>query len=110
MGRRALIQQRTREWCEAGVRKPSGAENRIRNQSYFVNTGEKLRLTKIVRSQKTGMLLPKEGTLVYITENFGRRLLLVAFDDGNCEYLFDEEVESATCESCVRGIFLPEGH
>jgi hypothetical protein len=59
------------------------------------------------------MLLPKEGTLVYVTENFGRRLLLVAFDNGNCEYLFDDEVESATCEPCVRGIFLPssyEGH
>jgi hypothetical protein len=51
-----------------------------RGKEFFVNTGEKLRLKKVVRSQKTGMLLPKEGTLVYITENFGRRLLLVAFE------------------------------
>jgi hypothetical protein len=42
------------------------------------------------------MYLPKEGTLVYATENLGRRLLLVAFDDGNCEYLFDNEVECST--------------
>ena len=62
-------------------------------ESAAIAAGEKLRLKKIVRSQKTGMILPKEGTLVDITENFGRRLLLVAFADGNCEYLFDDEVE-----------------
>ncbi|HEY7317031.1 MAG TPA: hypothetical protein VIE89_05605 [Candidatus Binatia bacterium] len=58
-----------------------------------MNTGEKLRLKKVVRSQKTGMILPKEGTLVCITENLGRTLLLVAFADGNLEYLFDNEIE-----------------
>jgi hypothetical protein len=61
-----------------------------------VNTGEKLRIKKVVRSQKTGMILPTEGTLVCVTENLGRRLLLVAFADGNSEYLFDDEVECAT--------------
>jgi hypothetical protein len=60
-----------------------------------VNTGEKLRIKKLVRSQKTGMVLPNEGTLVCVTENLGRRLLLVAFPDGNSEYLFDDEVECA---------------
>jgi hypothetical protein len=39
------------------------------------------------------MILPKEGTLVCITENLGRTLLLVAFADGNLEYLFDNEIE-----------------
>jgi hypothetical protein len=33
----------------------------------FVNTGEKLRIKKLVRSQKTGMVLPNEGTLVCVT-------------------------------------------
>jgi hypothetical protein len=61
-----------------------------------VNIGEKLRIKKVVRSQKTGMVLPKEGTLACVTENLGRRLLLVAFADGNAEYLFDDEVECAT--------------
>jgi hypothetical protein len=56
-------------------------------------TNEKIRLKKVVRSQKTGMLLPKEGILVCVTENLGRRLLLVVFDNGNREYLFDNEVE-----------------
>ena len=64
----------------------------------FMKKGKKLRLKKIVRSQKTGMFLPKEGTLVYVTENLGRRLLLVAFDDGNSEYLFDDEVERGTVD------------
>jgi hypothetical protein len=62
----------------------------------FVNPGEKLRIRKFVRSRKTGMVLPKEGTLVSITENLGRRLFLVSFADGTSEYLFDSEVECAT--------------
>jgi hypothetical protein len=71
---------------------------REQNAYFFVNTGEKLRIKKVVRSQKTGIVLPREGTLVCITENLGRRLLLVTFADGNSEYLFDDEVECATFE------------
>ena len=66
-----------------------------------METGVKLRLKRIVRSQKTGMLLPKEGTLVSVTENLGRRLLLVAFEGGTREYLFDDEVEDAAPEPYV---------
>lgn len=55
--------------------------------------GEKLNLTRIIRSAKTGMLLPKEGTFVSMTENLGRTLLLVEFEGGQHEYLFDYEVE-----------------
>jgi hypothetical protein len=40
------------------------------------------------------MLLPREGTLVSVTENLGRTLLLVEFENGQHEYLFDYEVES----------------
>jgi hypothetical protein len=39
------------------------------------------------------MLLPREGTLVSVTENLGRTLLLVEFEDGQHEYLFGYEVE-----------------
>ena len=60
-----------------------------------VVSGEKVKLKKMIRSQKTGMVLPKEGTLVEVTENFGKRLLLVAFAEGISEYLFDDEVEYA---------------
>ncbi|HEU4345613.1 MAG TPA: hypothetical protein VFU31_29035 [Candidatus Binatia bacterium] len=68
-----------------------------------MTTGVKLRLKKIIRSQKTGMFLPKEGTLVSVTENLGRRLLLVAFDSGSSEYLFDDEVECAAVQVCADG-------
>ena len=55
--------------------------------------GEKLNLTRSIRSPKTGSLLPKEGTLVSVTENLGRTLLLVEFTRGQREYVFENEVE-----------------
>ena len=58
-----------------------------------METGVKLNVTKTIRSSKTGMLLPKKGTLVSVTENLGRTLLLVKFEDGQHDYLFDHEVE-----------------
>ena len=58
-----------------------------------METGIKLNLTKTIRSAKTGMLLPREGTLVSVTENLGRTLLLVEFAEGQHEYLFECEVE-----------------
>ena len=58
-----------------------------------METGVKLNVTKAIRSSKTGMFLPREGTLVSVTENLGRTLLLVEFEDGQHEYLFEYEVE-----------------
>ncbi len=58
-----------------------------------METGIKLNLTRIIRSPKTGMVLPKEGTLLSVIENLGRTLLLVEFENGRHEYLFDYEVE-----------------
>jgi hypothetical protein len=58
-----------------------------------METGAKLNVTKTIRSSKTGMLLPKQGTLVSVTESLGRTLLLVKFEDGQQDYLFDHEVE-----------------
>ena len=59
-----------------------------------METGIKLNVTKTIRSPKTGMFLPREGTLVSVTENLGRTLLLVEFENGQHEYPFDYEVES----------------
>ena len=61
-----------------------------------METGVKVNVTKTIRSSKTGMLLPREGTLVSVTENLGRTLLLVEFEDGQREYLFEYEVEFET--------------
>ena len=58
-----------------------------------METGVKLNVTRTIRSSKTGMLLPRQGTLVSVTENLGRTLLLVKFEDGQQDYLFDHEVE-----------------
>jgi len=55
--------------------------------------GVKLNVIKTIRSSKSGMLLPREGTLVSVTENLGRTLLLVEFEGGQYEYLFEYEVE-----------------
>jgi hypothetical protein len=58
-----------------------------------VEPGIKLNVTKAIRSTKTGMLLPREGKLVSVNENLGRTLLLVEFEDGQHDYLFEYEVE-----------------
>jgi hypothetical protein len=60
-----------------------------------MQTGVKLNLTKSIRSSKTGMLLPRQGTLVSVSENLGRTLLLVQFENGQHEYLFESEVQCA---------------
>jgi hypothetical protein len=58
-----------------------------------METGIKLNVNRTIRSSKTGMPLPREGTLVSVTENLGRTLLLVEFQNGQHEYLFEHEVE-----------------
>lgn len=54
--------------------------------------GDSLKTTKPIRSQKTGMFLPREGIFVRSIENLGRKLLLVNFGPVGEEYLFPHEV------------------
>jgi hypothetical protein len=54
--------------------------------------GDPLRTVKPIRSQKTGSLLPREGTFVSVVENLGRKLILVNFGNAGHEYLFPEEI------------------
>ena len=56
--------------------------------------GEKIRTLKPIRSQRTGTVLPREGTFVSSTENLGRTLILVDFGETGKEYLFPNEIES----------------
>ena len=67
--------------------------NRVKLWEVLMQPGEKLNLTRSIRSAKTGSLLPKEGTLVSVTENLGRTLLLVEFARGQRVYVFENEVE-----------------
>ena len=69
------------------------AQNQVKLREVLMQPGEKLNLTRSIRSPKTGSLLPKEGTLVSVTENLGRTLLLVEFARGHREYVFENEVE-----------------
>ena len=54
--------------------------------------GDPLKTSKAIRSQKTGVLLPREGTFVRAIENLGRELILVNFGTAGYEYLFPEEI------------------
>ena len=50
--------------------------------------GDLLKTVKPIRSQKTGILLPREGTFVRSVENMGRQLILVNFGAAGHEYIF----------------------
>jgi hypothetical protein len=54
--------------------------------------GDPLKTIRPIRSQKTGTLLPREGTFVSAVENLGRKLILVNFGTAGDEYLFPEEI------------------
>jgi hypothetical protein len=58
----------------------------------MMKTGDSVKTTKLIRSQKTGVLLPRQGTFVRDIENLGRKLILVDFGAAGEEYLFANEV------------------
>jgi hypothetical protein len=57
-----------------------------------MKSGDPLKTVKPIRSQKTGVLLPREGTFVRAVENMGRMLILVNFGNAGEEYLFPDEI------------------
>jgi hypothetical protein len=57
-----------------------------------MKAGDPLKTSKPIRSQRTGVLLPREGTFVRAVENLGRKLILVNFGTAGDEYLFPEEI------------------
>jgi hypothetical protein len=61
--------------------------------------GDLLKTVKPIRSQKTGVLLPREGTFVRMVENLGRQLILVNFGAAGYEYLFPEEISTEPAHS-----------
>lgn len=54
--------------------------------------GDVLTTTRPIRSQKTGVVLPRQGIFVNAIENLGRQLILVNFDRVGLEYLFPNEI------------------
>jgi hypothetical protein len=59
-----------------------------------MSPGETVKTTKPIRSQKTGVLLPRQGTIVRAIENLGRQLVLVNFGQAGEEYLFPDEIQT----------------
>jgi hypothetical protein len=57
-----------------------------------VKPGDVLTITRSIRSQKTGLLLPRQGIFVSAIENLGRQLILVNFGKVGLEYLFANEI------------------
>jgi hypothetical protein len=64
-----------------------------------MKTGDSVKTTKPIRSQKTGVLLPRQGTFVRDIENLGRKLILVDFGPAGEKYLFANEVLVKTRDS-----------
>jgi hypothetical protein len=64
-----------------------------------MNPGDLLKTTKPIRSQKTGIMLPREGTFVRAVKNLGRNLILVNFGHAGEECLFPDEIVSAAAQS-----------
>jgi hypothetical protein len=61
--------------------------------------GEKIRTIMSIRSQRAGLILPREGIFVGARENIGRTLILVDFGEAGTEYLLPHEIEEAKRES-----------
>ena len=61
--------------------------------------GEKIRTIMSIRSQRTGLILPREGIFVGARESIGRTLILVDFGEAGTEYLLPHEIEEAKRES-----------
>ena len=57
-----------------------------------MRAGDSLKTIKPIRSHKTGIILPREGTFVRAVENLGRQLILVNFGSAGEEYLFPDEI------------------
>ena len=54
--------------------------------------GDSLNTTMLIRSQRTGGFLPRQGIFVGDIENLGRKLILVDFGSAGKEYLFPNEI------------------
>ena len=61
-----------------------------------MNTGDPLTTLKVIRSHKTGAILPRHGTFVSDIDNLGRKLILVNFGAAGEEYLFPDEILTDT--------------
>jgi hypothetical protein len=69
------------------------------NRTKSVKAGEKITTIMSIRSQRTGLILPRDGIFVGPTENIGRTLILVDFGEAGTEYLLAHEIEETKREA-----------
>jgi hypothetical protein len=73
-------------------------EHRDELRERLMNIGDSIKTTKLIRSQKTGILLPRQETFVRDIENLGRKLILINFGLAGEEYLFPNGVLTDTSD------------
>ena len=59
-----------------------------------MNPGDFIETSKPIRSQKTGIVLPRQGTYISAIENLGRKMFLVNFGGAGEKYLFANEIST----------------
>ena len=69
------------------------------NRMKSMKPGEKIRTIISIRSQRTGLILPRDGIFIGTRENIGRTLILVDFGEAGTEYLLSHEIEEAKKEA-----------
>jgi hypothetical protein len=74
-----------------GISKAHGKE-RAGSTGGFMKPGDVLKTIGAIRSQRTGLILPREGQFVGAIENLGRTLFRVHFAGAGDEYVFPHEV------------------
>jgi hypothetical protein len=55
--------------------------------------GRRCRAKKMVRTHDAKIEPERRGTIVHETENLGRRMVLVQWDDNSSLYVFPDEIE-----------------
>jgi hypothetical protein len=78
---------------------PTRSLEHVDSKGESMRPGDLLKTVKPIRSQKTGVLLPREGTFVRMVENMGRQLILVNFGAAGHEYIFPDEVSPEPARS-----------
>jgi hypothetical protein len=69
------------------------------NRTKSMKAGDKIRTIMSIRSQRTGLILPRDGIFLSARENIGRTLILVDFGESGTEYLLPHEIEDAKMEA-----------
>jgi hypothetical protein len=66
----------------------------------FTRHGQRCRAKRLIRSHAGIIEQSKKGTIAFETENLGRQLILVDWDQGMSTYTFTNEIEIIDANEC----------